>query len=103
MGHARVPGARVMDKFTRREFIERSTASAIGAIGAIGASNAWGLTRLAPIGDPLNSEYPYRGWEDLYHNEFDWDHIGFAAHCVNCQGNCGFQVFVKDGIVVREE
>lgn len=89
-----------MSKYNRRQFLERSS---IGSIGIIGAGNAWGLTRLEPIGDPLNAEYPYRAWEDLYEKEFDWDHVGYAAHCVNCQGNCGFQVFVKDGIVVREE
>ena len=89
-----------MTKLNRREFLERSSATSIGVLGA---ANAWGLTRLEPVADSLGAEYPYRGWEDLYHREFDWDHIGYAAHCVNCQGNCGFQVFVKDGIVVREE
>ena len=34
--------------------------------------------------------------------EWTWDHVGHAAHCINCVGNCAFQVFVKDGIVMRE-
>ena len=45
--------------------------------------------------------------EDLYRQEFaasygDADEHGFAYHCVNCQGNCAWQVWTKDGKVTRE-
>ena len=29
--------------------------------------------------------------------------MGYAAHCINCVGNCAFRIYVKDGIVLREE
>ena len=89
-----------MLRMRRREFLQ--TGSLVGA-GIIAADRSWALNRLEPIGDTLETEYPYRDWEDLYRREFSWDHIGKAAHCINCVGNCAFDVYVKDGIVIREE
>ncbi|MCO4760334.1 MAG: molybdopterin-dependent oxidoreductase [Myxococcales bacterium] len=45
--------------------------------------------------------------EDKYRAEFaatygDKADHGTAFHCVNCQGNCAWQVWVKDGVVTRE-
>ena len=62
-----------------------------------------GLNKLEPLFDTLGQEYPYRAWEDLYRDEFTWDHVGYAAHCINCVGNCAFRIYVKDGIVLHEE
>ena len=72
-------------------------------VGAMFGGNVWALNRLEPIGDTLASEYPYRSWEDMYRHEWTWDSVGHAAHCINCMGNCGWNVYVKDGIVLREE
>jgi len=47
-----------------------------------------------------------RAWEDFYRREFlgtRGDAQGFAFHCSNCQGNCAWRVFAKDGKVTREE
>ena len=84
----------------RRDFLKTT---ALASAGVVVANNAWTLDKLQPIADTLNTDYPYRNWEDLYRKEWTWDHIGHAAHCINCVGNCAFQVFVKDGIVMREE
>lgn len=49
---------------------------------------------------------PGRAWEDLYRREFldtRGDAQGFAFHCSNCQGNCAWKVYAKDGLVTREE
>ncbi len=89
-----------MHSVKRREFLKSSTL--VGA-GVLAANSAWALNRLEPIGDTLDEEYPYRDWEDLYRKEFAWDSVGKAAHCINCIGNCAFDIFVKDGIVLREE
>lgn len=45
--------------------------------------------------------------EDMYRAEFAMtrgnpDDRGFAYHCVNCQGNCAWEVWTKDGKVMRE-
>src|SRR5690554_7564754 len=91
-----------MWKLKRRDFLK-----GLGLTGTAGAvlsgSNVWALNRLEPVGDTLASEYPYRSWEDLYRNEWSWDSVGHAAHCINCMGNCAWNVYVKDGIVIREE
>ncbi len=89
-----------MLRMKRREFLQ--TSSLAGA-GILAANKSWSLNRLEPIEDTLDEEYPYRDWEDLYRREFTWDKIGKAAHCINCVGNCAFDVYVKDGIVIREE
>ena len=47
-----------------------------------------------------------RAWENFYRGEFlatRGDAQGFAFHCSNCQGNCAWRVFAKDGKVTREE
>jgi DMSO reductase family type II enzyme molybdopterin subunit len=47
---------------------------------------------------------PYRRWEDLYRQQWRWDRVAWASHCVDCYpGNCPFRVYVKDGTVLREE
>ena len=84
----------------RRTFLQHT---GLAGLGVITADKVWGLTKLEPIGNTLNKEYPYRSWEDIYRNEFGWDDVGYAAHCVNCHGNCAFKILVKDGIVIREE
>jgi complex iron-sulfur molybdoenzyme family reductase subunit alpha len=60
------------------------------------------------IDDP-RAAYPPggSGTEDMYRQEFADTHgnkadHGYAYHCVNCQGNCAWEVWVKDGKVTRE-
>ncbi len=89
-----------MRRVKRRDFLKGS--SLVGA-GVLASNQTWALNRLEPIEDTLDAEYPYRDWEDLYRREFTWDKVGKAAHCINCVGNCAFDVYVKDGIVLREE
>jgi complex iron-sulfur molybdoenzyme family reductase subunit alpha len=45
----------------------------------------------------------YRGWEDLYRQQWTWDKIARSSHSINCTGSCSWKVFVKDGIIWREE
>src|SRR5690554_7377847 len=91
-----------MWKLKRRDFLKGlGLTETAGAV--LSGSNVWALNRLEPVGDTLASEYPYRSWEDLYRNEWSWDSVGHAAHCINCMGNCAWNVYVKDGIVIREE
>lgn len=91
-----------MQQVDRRSFL-KSLGAAGASVGVLGNGQAWALNRLEPVGDTLETEYPYRSWEDMYRNEWTWDKVGHAAHCINCMGNCAFDVYVKDGIVLREE
>ncbi len=52
--------------------------------------------------DPLD-RYPYRGWESLYREQFTWDKVVRSTHSANCTGSCSWMVYVKDGIMLREE
>jgi len=59
------------------------------------------------IDDPRENYPNTRPVEDMYRAEFsasfgDPDDHGTAFHCVNCQGNCAWQVWVKDGKITRE-
>lgn len=84
----------------RREFLK---VSAVGGL-ALGLPMEL-LAKVVRVEDPLQS-YPDRSWEDFYRKEFlatRGDSKGFAFHCANCQGNCAFEVFSKDGVIVREE
>jgi complex iron-sulfur molybdoenzyme family reductase subunit alpha len=52
--------------------------------------------------DPLDT-YPYRSWEDLYRGQLTWDKVVRSTHSANCTGSCSWNVYVKDGVMVREE
>lgn len=59
------------------------------------------------VDDPRAAYPDTQTTEDFYRAEFNavrgsGDDRGFAYHCVNCQGNCAFEVWTKDGKVTRE-
>jgi DMSO reductase family type II enzyme molybdopterin subunit len=47
----------------------------------------------------------YSGVADIYGEKWTWDKVVRGTHCIDCYpaGNCPVRVYVKDGIVVREE
>ncbi|MBT4160444.1 MAG: dimethylsulfide dehydrogenase, partial [Gammaproteobacteria bacterium] len=46
----------------------------------------------------------YRGVDDIYRENWTWDKVAWASHCIDCYpGNCPMRVYVKDGIAWREE
>ena len=47
----------------------------------------------------------YRTWEDVYRGKWAWDKVVRSTHFVNCwyQAHCAWNVYVKDGVVWREE
>ncbi|MCB1982418.1 MAG: molybdopterin-dependent oxidoreductase, partial [Rhodoferax sp.] len=92
---------------SRRDLLRRGSACGLAAALPDALADAAGMPapHIDDPGDPL-AGYPHRGWEDFYREEFAatrGDSQGFAFHCSNCQGNCAFRVFARDGVVVREE
>lgn len=86
----------------RRDFLKMGGAGFCGLLAGLPDEL---LARIQDVNDPL-SGYPYRAWEDFYRGEFAatrGNSEGYAFHCSNCQGNCAFRVFAKDGVVMREE
>lgn len=46
----------------------------------------------------------YRQWEDVYRQAWTWDQVAKGTHTrVNCIASCSWNLFVKDGMVWREE
>jgi DMSO reductase family type II enzyme molybdopterin subunit len=81
-------------KTSRREFV------AAGGAAALGLSLRYAAAATAP-GAAL--ERPYGRWEDLMRQKWTWDRVVRGTHGTNCTGNCAFNVYVKNGIVWREE
>src|SRR5215469_10359818 len=86
---------------SRREFIQTTAAATIGlslthlrlAHAVEGAVSA------------LTKDYSYSDWHDIYRQQWKWDKVARTTHFVNCwyQAHCAWNVYVKDGIVWREE
>jgi len=95
---------------SRRDFIAWLGAAGLGTWAgckAGGAPAPGGATPPAIPGvtldyDPLKS-YPYRGWEELYRRQYAWDKVVRSTHSANCTGSCSWKVYVRDGVMVREE
>ena len=73
----------------------------------IGGSGAVALNLSLKYAGPANAQLPdqqsYGAWEDLMRQKWTWDKVAHGTHGTNCQGGCAFNVYVKDGIVWREE
>jgi complex iron-sulfur molybdoenzyme family reductase subunit alpha len=89
-------------KLGRREFLKK-TASLAGAFSVITVRKvlALELANLQVVDDPY--DYPYTGWESLYRDQWTWDSVVRSTHSQNCTGSCTWWVYVKDGIIMREE
>lgn len=52
----------------------------------------------------VRSQVDYRGYEDVYRAQWTWDRVVKGTHYANCgYQRCAWNVYVKDGIVWREE
>ena len=94
----------------RRRFIKLSgLAAAASAASTTGCLPLFHLREEAPtpgIDGPLDGRMPTQlgSWEDLYRQRWSWDRVAKGTHgWLNCRSACNFDLFVKDGIVVREE
>lgn len=100
-----------MQRATRREFLIQSTAAATALTlsrlvpGCGGGRSAGPRARMRQVPPAAHAPLPdYRKWEDVYRQAWTWDRVVRGAHhVVNCASSCPFNVFVKDGLVLREE
>lgn len=93
--------------FSRREALKGLL---VGSAGIVSSNVLAKVNSVQPIiiDDP-KTDYPGGGQktQDMYRHEFamtfgnETEH-GYAYHCVNCQGNCAWEVWSKDGRVTRE-
>ncbi len=89
---------------TRRVFLKLTGAAGLGASGlpllhfrpdeAAASAVAAGTHETRKLGS----------WEDLYRQRWTWDTVFKGSHgWANCRSMCAWDIYVKDGIVVREE
>jgi DMSO reductase family type II enzyme molybdopterin subunit len=88
----------------RRGFLRGAGVAVLGlSLGRLSFQPAkvLGATAAEPGGEGPG----YQSWEDIYRTGWTWDSIAKGSHYVNCwyQGHCNFNVYVKDGVVFREE
>ena len=80
-----------MTKLSRRNFLQGTTASGIG------------LALQYAVTPKILASDTYRGFEDLYRKKWTWDKVVRGTHGTNCAGTCAFNIYVKNGVVWREE
>ena len=76
-------------KINRRNFLKGSAST--------------GLLLQYSMSSKAIAETPYRGTEDIYRKKWTWDRVVRGTHGTNCAGTCAFNVYIKDGVVWREE
>jgi anaerobic selenocysteine-containing dehydrogenase len=83
---------------SRREFLGTS---------ALATGLVLGLDRLAWSAPPAAARAPaalYRDWRDVYRQGWRWDRVARGTHtCANCVAACAWNLYVRDGLVWREE
>lgn len=93
-----------MQSEKRRDFLKLS-----GVAASMVASQGSLFAKTNPMQIESGIEnYPNTSYtEDMYRNEFRFtygkkEEHGYAYHCVNCQGNCAWEVWSNNGVVTRE-
>ncbi|MCK9161814.1 MAG: molybdopterin-dependent oxidoreductase [Arcobacteraceae bacterium] len=88
----------------RRNFLKVSGATAAMLAGS---GSLFAKTEVMDITNGKEN-YPNTSYtEQMYRKEFGFtygkkEEHGFAYHCVNCQGNCAWEVWSHNGVVTRE-
>lgn len=87
---------------SRRQFLQRSGAAAL----TLSAAQLGGVVSGEFVQQVLAGEaaVEYDGPDDIYRKLWQWDKVTWGTHTNACAPNgCSFRVYVKDGIVWREE
>ncbi|MDH3742667.1 MAG: molybdopterin-dependent oxidoreductase, partial [Hyphomicrobiales bacterium] len=88
-------------KLSRRRFLKYS------ALGTAGLAMPNFIARTAPGLEALAAGKPpaYTSFLDIYRSKWTWDKTVRGTHMINCwyQAHCAFDVYVRDGLVLREE
>ena len=93
-----------MTNTKRRDFLKISSATAAMIAGEGYLFAKTGVTKI----ENAKENYPNASYtENMYRNEFGFtygkkEEHGFAYHCVNCQGNCSWEIWSNNGVVTRE-
>lgn len=90
-------------RIDRRTFLKQGCVAvatlSIGRLTAVCESAEVGSASVAA------KQRGYSGWADVYREKWSWDSVARGTHYVNCayQRGCAWNVYVKAGVVWREE
>ncbi len=89
----------------RRRFIKLSGASlAVAAGTGLPMLHLRSAHASVPGTGQAKTSGKLNNWEDLYRDRWTWDKVAKGSHgWANCRSHCEWDLFVKNGIVVREE
>ena len=86
-----------MESLTRRQFLQASTATALAL-----SLNRLGWIAPRPAAADLTPGYD--DFRDIYRERWTWDKVVRGTHTnVNCMSSCAWNLYVREGIVWREE
>jgi DMSO reductase family type II enzyme molybdopterin subunit len=109
---SRREGGLAMGTITRRGFLRGAGSAALGlSLASWAIACRENASEQASAGAPPHAAgatpaafEPYGDWRDVYRRKWTWDRVVKGAHhVVNCVSSCPFNLYVKDGIVLREE
>ena len=89
-------------KVSRRRFLQYGAAAA--ALLASGTLPLFHLRARADTHQAGRAARKIGSWEDLYRERWTWDRVAKGSHAwANCRSACEWDLYVRNGIVVREE
>jgi nitrate reductase alpha subunit len=92
-----------MSSVTRRQVLIAGAAGSL-ALSLRGLVRAQTSAASAAPAAATASPPLYGSYQDLYRQRWQWDRVGRGTHVrANCFSACAFDLYVKDGIVWREE
>lgn len=78
----------------RRDFLKTFGGAAAGSLLTL---------RYGSAGAQTPPPVVYGKWEDVMRRKWTWDRVVRGSRGINCTGHCAFNVYVKNGLVWREE
>ena len=91
-------------RMSRRQFLGRGAVLAL-SLGLLRIEAAPAAATTSASAAATEAAAPvYSSWQDLYRKSWKWDRVVYSSHGrANCMSACSWSVFVKDGLVWREE
>lgn len=94
-----------VEKPGRREFLTASgKMAALGTLGRMGLFHFVTAESVAAASGTVGVTKKLETWDQLYRHRWQWDKVVRGSHgWANCRSACNWNLYIKDGVVVREE
>ncbi len=89
---------------SRRSFLKLAGITAAAAATSSLSLLHFNYSQASPEGLGARNPNKMGNWQDLYRQRWSWDRVAKGTHgWLNCRSACNFDLYIKDGIIVREE